>query len=116
MVCPPKAGVLLTMAIQHIEKHVIQNVHQRSSQRKSQQATTPIPGLEENLQWKKAPTFAFTPINPTVSPHNSKDLYMDADMPDVNMEVPLSELLNHIADDRTPEPEFDRAHLDLFAC
>ncbi|KAG2064483.1 hypothetical protein BDR04DRAFT_1162485 [Suillus decipiens] len=35
-------------------------------------------------------------------------------MPDVDMEVPLSKLLNHIADDWTPEPEFDGAHLDLF--
>jgi len=35
-------------------------------------------------------------------------------MPDVDMEVPLSELLNHIADHWTPEPEFDGAHLDLF--
>ncbi|KAG2089053.1 uncharacterized protein F5147DRAFT_780787 [Suillus discolor] len=60
-----------------------------------------------------APIFASTNTKPTVSPHDSNNPYMDADMPDVDMEVPLSELLNHIAGDRTPE--FDRVHLDLFA-
>lgn len=38
---------------------------------------------------------------------------MDADMPDVDMEVPLSELLNYIA--ANWKPEFNREHLDLFA-
>ncbi|KAG1879856.1 hypothetical protein F4604DRAFT_1923063 [Suillus subluteus] len=107
------------MAIRHIGKHIIQSVHQRLSERKGQQAiATPILlGLEENSQWKKvrAPIFASTHTNPTVSPNNSNNLYMDSDMPDVDMEVPLSELLNYIAGDRTPEPEFNGAHLDLFA-
>jgi hypothetical protein len=37
---------------------------------------------------------------------------MDTDMPDVDMEVPLSELLNHITGNRTIE--FNRPHWDLF--
>jgi hypothetical protein len=106
------------MAIRHIEKHIAQNVHQRSSKRfvKSRQDPDPVvPGLEENLQRKKAraPVFASTDTNPIVSPHDSNNPYMDADMPDVDMEVPLSELLNYIAADR--KPEFDIEHLDLFA-
>lgn len=106
------------MALRHIEKHIDQDVHRQSSQRfvKSRQDPDPIvPGLEENLQRKKAraPDFASTDTNPIVSPHDSNNLYMDADMPDVDMEVPLSELLNYIA--ANWKPEFNREHLDLFA-
>ncbi|KAG2136107.1 uncharacterized protein EDB93DRAFT_1106976 [Suillus bovinus] len=115
-VCPRKAGVLRTMAIRHVEKHIAQSRHQWFSERfvKKQQATTPIPQLE-NSQPKKAgaPIFTSTNTRPTVSPHDSNNPYMDVDMPDVDMEVPLSELLNHIAGDWTPK--FDRVHLDLFA-
>lgn len=93
-------------------------MHQQSSERfvRSRQDPDPVlPGLEENLKRKKAraPVFASTDTNPIVSPHDSNNPYIDADMPDVDMEVLLSELLNYIAADR--KPEFDRVYLDLFA-